>query len=237
MIVTPAVDLREGACVQLVGGEYANERIRLEDPLAVAQEWAELGFAQLHVVDLDAATGRGSNKHVIDRILATGNARVTVGGGVGSTERITELRDAGAERVVIGSRALEDRGWLAEVTAAFPAQLIVAVDVKVRTVVSHGWTRGTGLGFSDTLAQLANLPLAGVLITAVHCEGRLAGSDIQLFMEAQTKLTHPLVASGGVSSMKDLSALEKIGASEVVVGMAFYSGALQAGLVAKEFGR
>ena len=108
MIAIPAVDLRDGACVQLVGGSYAEERVRLANPLDVMRNWAHYGFRRLHVVDLDAATGRGSNFALIRDMLAEANVPVQVGGGVRTDERVEDLLAAGASRVVVGTRALED---------------------------------------------------------------------------------------------------------------------------------
>jgi phosphoribosylformimino-5-aminoimidazole carboxamide ribotide isomerase len=141
MIVIPAVDLREGACVQLVGGEYDAERVRLEDPLAVAQGWARLGFTRLHVVDLDAATGRGSNAELVREIMRDCGMVVQVGGGVRDEERVERLLDDGASAVVVGTRAIEDPDWLAEMAERYPGELIVAADVRDRRVVTRGWAR------------------------------------------------------------------------------------------------
>src|SRR6476659_8086078 len=112
MMAIPAVDLREGACVQLVGGDFAEERVRLADPVSVAREWAQYGFRRLHVVDLDAATGRGSNRDIVNELLREIPAEVQVGGGVRSTSDVEDLVVSGARAVVVGTRALEDPDWL-----------------------------------------------------------------------------------------------------------------------------
>jgi phosphoribosylformimino-5-aminoimidazole carboxamide ribotide isomerase len=111
MIAIPAVDLRGGKCVQLVGGDYDAEKIRLEDPPSVAREWVREGFTRLHVVDLDAATGRGHNMEIIREILRTADVPVQVGGGVRDESRIERLLDEGASWVVVGTRAVEDEDW------------------------------------------------------------------------------------------------------------------------------
>ena len=119
MIAIPAVDLREGACVQLVGGEYADERVRLADPVAVARDWARYGFRRLHVVDLDAATGRGSNREIVADLLRDTSVALQIGGGVRSQTQIEELLASGATAVVVGTRAREDSDWLARVATTF----------------------------------------------------------------------------------------------------------------------
>ncbi|HWJ24050.1 MAG TPA: HisA/HisF-related TIM barrel protein, partial [Gemmatimonadaceae bacterium] len=155
MIVLPAVDLRDGRCVQLVGGSYDAERVRIDDAPGVARRWAEVGFRHLHVVDLDAATGRGSNSQVVrEVILAFGGVTsdgdssmgaaygdgvdVQVGGGVRTDDAVERLLNEGARRVVVGTRALEDPSWIDELAHRFPGEVVVAADVRDRRVVTRG---------------------------------------------------------------------------------------------------
>jgi phosphoribosylformimino-5-aminoimidazole carboxamide ribotide isomerase len=236
MIAIPALDLREGTCVQLVGGAYAEERVRRDDPLAVAREWAALGFAHLHVVDLDAATGRGNNADVIGRVIAQGGAAIQVGGGVRTSEAVAALLQRGAAHVVVGTRALEDPAWLAESAAAWPGRLIVAADVQGREVTTHGWSRAVGRDVADVLASLRPLPLAAVLVTAVHREGRLAGPDLALMQSLVPDSPFPIHASGGIATMNDLHALASAGIAAAILGMALYTGVLDPVAVAAEFG-
>jgi len=236
MIAIPALDLREGACVQLVGGAYAEERVRLEDPLAVARGWAALGFAHLHVVDLDAATGRGDNAGVIGQVLDQGGAAIQVGGGVRTSEAIAALFERGAAHVVVGTRALEDPAWLAENAAKWPGRLIVAADVQGRDVTTHGWSRAGDRDVADVLTSLRPLALAAVLVTAVHREGRLAGPDLALMQSLVPASPFPLYASGGIATMNDLHALAGAGIAAAILGMALYTGALDPAAVAAEFG-
>jgi phosphoribosylformimino-5-aminoimidazole carboxamide ribotide isomerase len=236
MIAIPAVDLREGACVQLVGGSYADERVRLSDPVSVARGWPQMGFRRLHVVDLDAATGAGSNWKVVEAILREDSAEVQVGGGVRSTEMVEQILTAGAERVVVGTRALEDPDWLAEVASLHPGLVIVAADVRDRRVVTRGWTRTLPLDILDVVEELNALPLGGLLVTAVHLEGQLRGTDLALMEDVAATSHFPVIAAGGVTTMDDLHALERRGVQAAVIGMALYTGALDARAVAMEFG-
>ncbi|HEY0972806.1 MAG TPA: 1-(5-phosphoribosyl)-5-[(5-phosphoribosylamino)methylideneamino]imidazole-4-carboxamide isomerase [Gemmatimonadales bacterium] len=236
MLVIPALDLRDGSCVQLVGGSYDDERVRLEDPVAVAREWARLGFQLLHVVDLDAATGRGSNADVIEEIVRDAQLPVQVGGGVRSEERVESLLDLGAARVVVGTRALEDPDWLAEVAALHPGALVVAADVKGRRIVTRGWESATGDDVDDVIAELNRLPLAGVMVTAVHREGQMQGPDLFLMEDVVEASAHPVLASGGVASERDLRELAERGVAATVVGMALYTGAIDPRRIVMEFG-
>ncbi len=237
MIAIPAVDLREGACVQLVGGSFQQERVRLDDPAEVAASWARYGFSWLHVVDLDAATGRGSNRELVRDILADTTVPVQVGGGIRSSEHAAELLDAGASRVIVGTRALEEEEWIADLSSRHPGEIVVACDVRERRVTTRGWVRTLPVDILDAVETLNAYPLGGLLVTAVHREGRLEGADLPLMEDVAEASRFPVMAAGGVASMQDLRALEHRGVAGVVIGMALYTGALDPVLVAGEFGQ
>lgn len=236
MIVIPAIDLRDGACVQLVGGEYEQEQVRLEDPLGVAREWLRVGFRQLHVVDLDAATGRGDNRAAVEELLRELPATVQVGGGVRDEARVEALLDLGAARVVVGTRALEEPDWLEELAGRFPGALVVAADVRERRIVTRGWTQTLSRDVLDVIEELSALPLAGVMVTAVHREGQMQGPDYFLMEDVVEVCAHPVIASGGIAGLRDLRELEERGLAAAVVGMALYTGALEPRPTAEEFG-
>lgn len=235
MIAIPAVDLREGACVQLVGGSYDDERVRIEDPLSAAREWARLGFRRLHIVDLDAAMGVGSNQTVIERMIGELNVEVQVGGGIRTVEQASALLALGVAAVVAGTRAIEDPAWLSSLANDYPGRVIVAADVRDRRILTRGWTRDGGSDVLDFIAGIASAPLAGVLVTAVHQEGRMAGPDLGLVADVARQSSLPLIASGGIRSLDDLQALADRGASAAVVGMALYTGALDPNAAAIRF--
>jgi phosphoribosylformimino-5-aminoimidazole carboxamide ribotide isomerase len=235
MIAIPAIDLREGACVQLVGGDYAEERVRLSDPVALAREWARYGFRRLHVVDLDAATGRGSNLSVVNELLREGATEFQVGGGVRSTTQVDELIANGARAVVVGTRAFDDADWLARTTAAYPNEILVAADVRDRRIVTHGWTRTLPREIIDVTEELSTLPLAGLLVTAVHREGRMQGADLFLMEDVVEAASFPVYASGGIRSIADLRALADRGVAAAIIGMALYTGAIDPWQAAEEF--
>ena len=236
MRAIPAIDLREGACVQLVGGSYEVERVRLIDVGAVSRRWRDAGLPFQHVVDLDAATGRGSNRAVVEALAQVPGVTLQVGGGVRDDAAVEALLGLGVSRVVVGTRAVEDAAWLERMAARHPGRLVVAADVRGETVVSRGWTLATALSLSQLLARLEPLPLAGVLVTAVHVEGQLQGVDLGLMARAAKETRVPLIASGGVTTMDDLRNLGKAGAAAAVIGMALYTGRLDPLELAKEFG-
>lgn len=236
MIATPAVDLRGGRCVQLVGGRPEDERISLPDPVAVARGWWERGFASLHVVDLDAALGDGDNREVIAALAGATPADTQVGGGVRDETVAESLLALGVSRVVVGTRAVDDPAWLSATANRLPGRIMVAADVRDGMVLRKGWTEGTGLPLEDLLERLAPLPLAGILCTDVGREGRMEGIDRDGVGRALAAAPHPMWISGGVTTLDELDFLADAGAAGVVLGMALYTGTLDPDAVAARYG-
>lgn len=237
MMVIPAIDLRDGACVQLVGGDYANERVRL-DPLDALRRWINAGFQRLHVVDLDAATGVGSNATLVREILRVArrsHLAVQVGGGLRDDASVESVLADGAAFAVVGTLAIDDPDWLAAIAERHPGRLIVAADTRNRRVLTRGWADESSLSMDALLDRCNSAPLAGVLVTAVHREGQLAGPDLELLARVRDRAKTPIIASGGIASIADLRALSDIGMDAAVVGMALYVGALEPTVIAQEF--
>jgi phosphoribosylformimino-5-aminoimidazole carboxamide ribotide isomerase len=235
MIAIPAIDIRDGCCVQLVGGSFDHERVRIADPVSVAQRWVDAGFTRLHVVDLDAAMGSGSNGSVVRSLIELDALRTQVGGGLRDDAALSELFRHGVEWALVGTRALKDRAWLRSAAYAWPERLIVAADARDGVIVADGWTSTLGRSVVDGITELNALPLAGVLVTTVEREGRMVGPDVALMRRLVAASRHPVIASGGVGTMDDLRALADVGVSACVIGMALYSGALDERAVAREF--
>lgn len=236
MIVYAAIDLRGGRVVQLVGGIPEDERVSLPDPAAVAADWIRAGFSALHVVDLDAALGTGTNAAGVEAVIAAAGAvSVQVGGGVRTTSRVQELLDGGAGTVVVGTRGVTDPAWLEKIATRWPGRIVLAADVRGDDVVVRGWTAAAGMTVDDLLGRIADIALAGVLVTDVAREGRMSGADTQRFRQLAALSPHPVLASGGIAGAADLAALSRTGVAGAVVGMALYTGALDAAAVAKEY--
>ena len=244
--ILPAIDLKDGRCVRLRQGRIEDQTVYSSDPVAMARDWQAQGAAWLHVVDLDAATVRGGNRALIRTLLPemqqegrfeqgrTIPLPVQVGGGVREADDIEALLDDGAAAVVVGTRAVEDDRWREEMALRFPGQLVVAADVRERRVVTRGWSSTSALDVIDFVRQCAGLPLAGLLVTAVQLEGRMAGTDLPLMQEVAEGASVPVLASGGVASLDDLRALALRGVAGAVLGMALYTGALEARRTAEE---
>jgi phosphoribosylformimino-5-aminoimidazole carboxamide ribotide isomerase len=160
---------------------------------------------------------------------------VQVGGGVRERDDIQWLIDAGATYVVVGTRAFEDEEWLQEMADDFPEQLIVAADVRERKIVTRGWTRTMHLDIDEAMELLSQLPLAGVLVTAVHKEGLMQGADLSLMEDVVDSTDLAVIASGGIATDADMRLLADRGVAAAVLGMALYTGALDARAIAEEF--
>lgn len=236
MIALAAVDLREGRAVQLVGGRPEHQRVGLPDAAAVAREWEEAGFPALHVVDLDAALGKGDNRRTIEAIVGAAGVPVQVGGGVRDDAVADSLLFLGAARIIVGTRAVEDREWLESLCARHPDRVIVAADMRDGEIVTRGWTQAARLDAGRFIASLDALPLAGVLVTDVSREGQMVGVDAARFAELVTMTRHPLQAAGGIAGMDDLRKLAAAGVAAAVLGMALYTGAIRPDEVVREFG-
>ncbi|HEX7664921.1 MAG TPA: 1-(5-phosphoribosyl)-5-[(5-phosphoribosylamino)methylideneamino] imidazole-4-carboxamide isomerase [Polyangiaceae bacterium] len=234
MRVFPAIDLREGACVQLVGGSYDDERVREPDPLEASRRFARAGLKEQHVVDLDAALGKGNNADVIAKLAKEPGITLQVGGGVRSEDDVARLLDLGVARVIVGTKAITDRGWLGKTAARFPGKLVVAADVKERTIVVRGWTEASEFEIASYLRAIGDLPLAGALVTAVHVEGKMQGPDVELVRVASTASPLPIFAAGGIGSIADLRAVYAAGAKAAVTGMAIYTGNIDVNELGKE---
>jgi phosphoribosylformimino-5-aminoimidazole carboxamide ribotide isomerase len=236
MIALPAVDLREGRCVQLVGGRPEDERVSRPDPVAQALHWWDLGFRHLHIVDLDAALSVGENRGIIREIVGATGAEVQVGGGIRSGDDVEEIMALGVRRVIVGTRAVDDPDWLQGITEEHPQRVMVAADIRGGLVLRRGWTESSGIPVQALLDRLEPLPLAGVLCTDVAREGRMEGVDLPGAEAVIQGTRHHVWISGGVTTMEEIRALDRAGAAGAVLGMAIYTGVLPPEQLAKEFG-
>lgn len=222
--------------MQLVGGRPEDERVSLPDPVAVARDWWDRGFRTLHVVDLDAALGQGDNGALVAELAAATPATVQVGGGLRDEAAVERVLAAGSHRAIVGTRAVDDPAWLADLARAYPHRIMVAADIRDGRVLRRGWTEASALDVLDFVRGLAGLPLAGVLCTDVAREGRVQGIDLEGARAVIAASPHPVWISGGVSTRQDLDNLSGAGAAGAVLGMALYTGALDPGAVAREYG-
>jgi len=224
--VVPAVDVKGGQAVQLVGGEPGTGTT-YGDPVAAAEAWVERGAATLHLVDLDGAfSGERANAAVLMDVVDAVGDRVAVqlGGGVRTDADAAWLLDRGVDRVVLGTAAVEEPDLVSRLAADYPGGVVVSLDAKDGEVVVSGWTEGTGLDPAEAAARYAERGAAGVLFTDVDVEGSLEGVRTDAVRRVVDAVDVPVIASGGVASLEDVRALHGAGAAAVVVGTALYEG-------------
>jgi len=227
MIIIPAVDIMDRRVVQLVGGVPGTEKIVMDDPVAVAMSWIEKGAKALHVIDLDGAFGKENNIPVIKNIIKRCKVPVEVGGGIKDEGTIKELLDAGADKVIVGTKAIKDRDWLSEMSQKFPGKLLLAMDTKGGKIAIKGWQEDSQISVEEMFRIIRNMPLAGILNTNVDVEGRGQGIDGPQAEEFISKCPHPVISSGGVTTEEDAVTLAKAGAAGAVVGVSIYTGLME----------
>lgn len=222
--VLAAIDLLDGRAVQLVQGDPAATAFAEEDPVQMARGWIDAGCPGLHVVDLGGALGRDRNRELAVRLLDSSDVPVQIGGGVRVAGDIEAWLDAGADRVIVGTRAVTDPVWLRRMAEQFPDHVVVAADVRDGRVLVRGWQEQSELTLEQLLASLEELPLAAVLVTDVNREGQLRGADLELFGRAVRASAHPLIAAGSITTLEDLIELDALGVESAVLGMALATG-------------
>ena len=216
----PAIDVRGGRVVRLHQGDFDQETVYDDDPVAVARSFEAAGAQWIHVVDLDAARRAGSNRDVVVAVAAAVSVPVQSGGGV----RDGSLLDAGIARVVLGSAVIEDPGLVARLASAYPDRIAVGLDHLGGEVKFRGWETGSGRRLLDVAAELALPGVAAFVATDISRDGALVGPDLSGLGELLAATTVPVIASGGVGSLEDLVALRSLGVAGVIVGKAIYEG-------------
>jgi phosphoribosylanthranilate isomerase len=221
----PAVDISGGQAVQLVQGVAGSEK-RFGDPVEAALRWQQAGSEWIHLVDLDAAFGRGHNRDLLAEIVGTLDIDVEMSGGIRDDESLDAAMRAGCRRVNIGTAALEQPAWCAEAIASHGDRIAIGLDVRGRTLAARGWTRDGG-DLYDVLARLDSEGCARYVVTDVNKDGMLQGPNLDLLRTVCASTDRPVVASGGITELADLEALMGLvpdGVEGAIVGTALYEG-------------
>jgi phosphoribosylformimino-5-aminoimidazole carboxamide ribotide isomerase len=225
MIILPAIDIKDGQCVRLFQGDYAQVTTYDTDPLRVAQRWAEAGASWLHVVDLDGAKqGQPVNTEIIGRICAATRLRIEVGGGMRSLTHIEQMLELGVERVILGTVALLNRTLLQDALHRFGARIVVGLDARDGLVAIAGWRETSQVRATELARELEAMGVARFIYTDIARDGALTGPNLPALREMQQATTRPLIASGGVSNLADLEALAALHVEGAIVGKAIYTG-------------
>lgn len=222
----PAVDVKDGQAVRLVQGELARETV-YGDPLEVALEFQRSGAEWLHLVDLDAAFGRGNNAELLAKVVGQLDIKVELSGGIRDDESLARALATGCRRINLGTAAMENPDWTSRVVAEFGDRIAVGLDVRGRTLAARGWTKEGG-DLYEALERLDRDGCARYVVTDVERDGTLTGPNLELLKSVCAATDKPIIASGGISSLADIKALASlrpIGVEGAIVGKALYAGA------------
>jgi phosphoribosylformimino-5-aminoimidazole carboxamide ribotide isomerase len=234
MLLIPAIDLKDGKCVRLKQGRMDDVTVFSDDPAAMALHWKSLGCRRLHLVDLDGAfAGEPKNRAVIQAITeAMEEVPVQVGGGIRDRETIAAYLDAGISQAIIGTRAIEAPEFLESMAAEFPGQLILGLDARDGMLAVAGWDETSTVEAVAFARATSALPLAGIVYTDIARDGMLTGVNVEATVRMAEATTVPVIASGGVTSLEDLSALKAAFQNSsgtlmgAITGRAIYAGTL-----------
>jgi phosphoribosylformimino-5-aminoimidazole carboxamide ribotide isomerase len=233
VLIIPAIDLKDGRCVRLQQGRMASATVFSDDPVAMAKHWAAEGAKRLHVVDLNGAiAGRPKNEKVIrDMIEALGGKLpIELGGGIRDLDTIESYIDAGVTYVVIGTAAVKNPGFLSDACYAFPGHIIAGLDAKDGRVAVEGWSKMTGHDVVDLAKKFEEYGVEALIYTDIGRDGMMSGVNIEATLKLAQSIKTPIIASGGLNSIKDVQAICEILAPEGVIGTiagrALYEGKL-----------
>lgn len=228
MQVIPAIDIRAGQCVRLLQGQAAQQTVYSQNPVTMAQRWADAGAELLHVVDLDGAfAGQSRNFAVIQRMVQAISVPIQLGGGLRDLGAIQQVLDSGIRRVVLGTSALESWEMVVTATERFPGQVCVGLDSRDGCVAVRGWQMVSEIATLDFARKVTALGVAAIIYTDITRDGMLRGPNIDGITALAQQVTIPVIASGGVASLDDirrLAVLEPLGVTGVIVGKALYEG-------------
>ncbi len=221
------MDIQSGRAVRLFEGDPDRETVYFDSPLDAARHWVGLGAGLVHLVDLDAATGRGENRAVIAQITQELGVPVEVGGGIRSREAAEELLRLGVDRVVIGTAAVKEPELVRELIAAHgPERVVVSLDARGLEVATHGWAQGSGVMVADLTPTLADAGLETLIFTDVTRDGTLRGLNRDLMAQVRRLWTNTLIVGGGVANLDDVRLLREERIEGAIVGRAIYEGTL-----------
>ena len=225
MRIVPAVDIRGGLCVNLVRGDYAQETVFSDDPVAQAVCWHELGGAIVHIVDLDGAKSGQCCVESHLRAMAQADVAFEVGGGIRNLETIARIFEAGADRAILGTAAHRDPELLRDACGQFPGQIVVGIDARAGKVSLSAWDEDTDTDAVDFARQVESAGAARIIFTDIHSDGMMQGPNVATTRAVAQAVSIPVTASGGVSSLDDVRALrnaEQDGIDVIIIGRALY---------------
>ncbi len=235
--VIPSIDLKDGRCVRLYQGDYRKETVFSDDPVAMGEKWESLGASRLHVIDLDgAAAGQLRHLDLIKKIASNLSIPVQVGGGVRTMEAIKALLEAGVQRVILGTAAVEEPDLLKDACRVYGNSIVVSIDARASQtdpgrglpvsghVAVHGWQKDTSKLALDLAKEMMAMGVKRFIYTDIIRDGTLTQPNFAAVAELVSQTKQPIIASGGITKLKDLEKLDDIGAEGAIIGRALYTG-------------
>jgi phosphoribosylformimino-5-aminoimidazole carboxamide ribotide isomerase len=225
MLVIPAVDIMDGKCVRLVKGDPAKSKVYFDDPLEAAKLLEDKRAEVIHLIDLDAALGSGQNLVAVKKILKNLHVKVQVGGGIRTLEKAETLLKLGAFRVIFGTVAVQNPALIAEAISRYGSKRIaVAIDEKNGKATLHGWKDRSEINYLDIARVFEEMKVGAIVFTATDVDGTLKGPQVEKIEKLVETVKIPIIASGGISSLNDLTMLARVGVEGAIVGTALYEG-------------
>jgi phosphoribosylformimino-5-aminoimidazole carboxamide ribotide isomerase len=225
MLIIPAIDLRGGKCVRLTQGQRDKETIYSDNPVEVAKQWRDQGAKYIHVVDLDGAfDGEPGNLNVIREIVKSVDIPIEVGGGIRTDETALTLLESGVDRIIIGTRAVDSPGWICDLCGKFPSRIAVGIDAMDGKVAVKGWTTLSESSISDVAKEVEKAKPRAIIFTNIKKDGMLQGPDITTTRELTLAVKTPIIASGGITSPRDVKELSTLPIEGMIIGKALYTG-------------
>lgn len=227
MLIFPAIDLYDGKAVRLFKGDYAQMTVYSEDPASVAEDFYKQGARQMHVVDLEGAkTGTTPNFETVLAIKRRGGLFCEVGGGIRTPDTVERYLSAGIDRVILGTAAVTEPGFVAQMTKEYGDRIAVGIDIRDGEVAIKGWTEKSGLSAFDFCETMQNVGVRTIICTDISKDGAMKGTNHALYRELSVRFSVQLIASGGVSSIDDIIRLREQNLYGAIVGKAYYTGAV-----------
>jgi phosphoribosylformimino-5-aminoimidazole carboxamide ribotide isomerase len=228
MIIFPAIDLKNGKCVRLEQGDFNKENIFADNPLEIALKWQDQGAQYLHLVDLDGTlTGKSENLIIIKKIVAELKIPVQLGGGIRTEEQIKSLLGSGIERVIIGTKALNDEIFMKAMLEKYGDKVIVSIDAKNGFVATNGWTEVSNIKALKLALKLKELGLKTLVYTDISKDGMMIGPNFLELEEMNKRTGLKIIASGGVSTIEDVTKLKSMDLYGAIIGKALYVGSIK----------
>ena len=225
MKLFPAIDLYDKKAVRLYKGDYAQMTVYSDDPVSIARDFEACGMTDAHLVDLEGARdGTTPNIDIVKRIAAETGLFTEIGGGIRSMETVEKYIDAGVGRVILGTAAVRDRAFLEEALSAFGGKVAVGIDIKDGCVAIKGWTESSGIDAFDFFGEMEGLGVKTVICTDISRDGAMRGTNRELYKKLSETYSMDITASGGVSSLDDIRALNDLGIYAAIIGKAYYTG-------------